>query len=184
MLREPTGLRQLHRALVDHANGHAIRVVDENGTVVRTDDGAQEQPVTDAYLRATFAPAGAIKPPRSGQTAHEKLQGALARLSAAMRDLEKARREVEDVVGIDGSSLVDMDGVAKHHCDEWIDVLKQTEHAVVEWRATWIRKHRNAGSPVDARAEGPIDEDEDSDTIAAEWDDEAEVDVPDREVMP
>jgi hypothetical protein len=54
MLREPAGLRQLHRALVDYANGHAIRVVDENGTIVRTDDGAQEQPVTDAYLRATF----------------------------------------------------------------------------------------------------------------------------------
>jgi hypothetical protein len=101
-----------------------------------------------------------------------------------MRDLEKARREVDDVVGIDGSSLVDMDGVAKYHCDEWIDVLKQTEHAVVEWRATWMRKHRNAGSPVDARAEEPIDEDEVSDTIAAEWDDEAEVDGLDREVMP
>jgi hypothetical protein len=137
--------------------------------------------IADAYLRATFRPAGSIKAPRSGQTAHEKLQAALARLSSAVGDLEKARREVEDVVGIDGSCLVDMDGVAKHHCDAWAEVLKQTADAVVVWRATWTRKHRNAGSSVDARAEEPIDEDEDSDTIDAEWDDEAEVDVLDRE---
>jgi hypothetical protein len=58
MLREPTGLRQLHRALVDHANGHAIRVVDENGTIVRTDDGAQEQPVTDAAAPTAATGAG------------------------------------------------------------------------------------------------------------------------------
>lgn len=184
MLREPSGLRQLHRALIDHANGHPIRVVDENGTIVRTDDGAQERPVTDAHLRATFPPAGSIKASRSDQTAHEKLQNALARLSAAIEGLGNVRREVEKVIGVDGSPLIDTDGVAKPHCDAWADVLQPTAEAVVLWRATWIRKYRNAGSPVDAHdeVEDEIDEDEDSNAIAAEWDDEGEEDVLDREV--
>jgi hypothetical protein len=182
MLRQPAGLRQLHRALIDYPAGQPIRVVDENGNVVRTDDGAQERHVTDTSLRMAFPPAGSIKAPRSDRTASEKLQAALAQVSAVVNDLEKAQKAVEEVLGADGSPLVETEGVAKSHCDAWAVILKQMSDATVEWRATWRRRHRNAGSGADTQVEETwIEKTQALDSIVAEWDDEAEGDTLDEE---
>jgi hypothetical protein len=182
MLRVPAGLCQLHRALTDQANGHPIRVVDENGNVVRTDDGAQERLVTDAYLRTTFPPAGAIKAPRAGQTASERLQQALARVSAAVTELERARRDAEGVLGADGTPLIETEGVAAQHCDAWKEELDQVSDALVVWKATWKRRHRNAGSvSTDTESGEGVGSPEDSDAIVADWDAEAEDDSVDEE---
>jgi hypothetical protein len=182
MLRQPAGLRQLHCALIDYPAGQLIRVVDENGNVVRTNDGAQERHVTDAYLRTEFPPAGSIKAPRSDRTAGEKLQAALAKVSAVVNDIEKAQKDVEEVLGADGSPLVETEGVAKSHCDAWAVILKQMSDALVEWRVTWRRRHRNAGSGADIEVEEKWSEaTDDPNSIIDEWDDKTDGDTLDEE---
>ncbi|HVC32061.1 MAG TPA: hypothetical protein VNL16_00965, partial [Chloroflexota bacterium] len=123
MLRELAGLYQLRQALVDHASGIRIRVVDEDGSIVRTDDGAQERCVEDIYLRETFRPAGSIKAPRSGQTPQEKLDGALAKLGGTLTDLDMALMKVREVASTDGSPLVESNGASGRHCDAWVEIL-------------------------------------------------------------
>lgn len=176
MLRDLAGLRQLHRALEDHAAGKPIRVVDDEGKVLRTEDGAQERHVTDTHLRTAFPPAGAVKAPPSGRTAGERLQAALAKVSAAVTALDGARRAVEEVLGADGVPLVDTEGVASAHCDDWTDTLDEMRDALVLWKATWRRRHRNAGSRVETGADEVVvnAEEQNPDAIVAEWNDEAE----------
>jgi len=175
MLRERAGVQQLHRALVDMAEGRPIRVVDADGVVVRTDDGAQERLVNDAHLRTAFPPAGSIKPPRSGRTASERLQAALAKFSSVVIELERARKDAEDVLGVDGLPLVESEGVAKAHCDAWELVLDETSEAMVLWRGTWRRRHRNAGTTVDIEPDEQGEADPDS--IVSEWDADADDEV-------
>jgi hypothetical protein len=55
--------------------------------------------------------------------------------------------------------------------------------AIVLWRATWRRRHRNAGSGADIEVEEKWSEaTNDSDSITDEWDDKTTGDTLDEEV--
>jgi hypothetical protein len=103
-------------------------------------------------------------------------------MSAVVNSLDKARKDVEEVVGADGSPLVETEGVAKSHCDAWAQILDQMSEAIVLWRATWRRRHRNTGSGVDTQVEEEwIENTEEPDAIVAEWGNETEGETLDEE---
>ena len=83
---------------------------------------------------------------------------------------------MEEVSGPDGSPLVETEGVASAHCDSWTETLEEMRDSVVLWKAIWKRRHRNAGTRVEAEAEEIVTETNghDPDAIVDDWNDEAE----------
>lgn len=175
MRRTPTGVRQLAKALADYNAGGPIRVVDADGNVELTDDGAQEQMVNDTYLRNAFPQDGTVKKPASTNTASEKLDAALSELGGVMRDLDTAIKAVKDVTGFDGSPLVDSDGVPSAHCSAWRDVLRSVEEDLVIWSRQFRRR---VGAATISDAEDDVVEVADAnDELVEEWDVAAEADA-------
>ncbi len=137
MRRTERGVRQLGQALKDQEAGHKIRVVDDAGKIVWTDDGAQERHVNDSWLRQAFPPAGTIKSPASPSTAHERLQAKLADLASAVEALETSITDVKSIEGIEGTALVDTAGVDRRHTGAWRETLVQASDILLLWGAKW-----------------------------------------------
>jgi hypothetical protein len=156
MRRTPLGVRQLGQALKDQAAGHKLRVVDDTGEIVWTEDGAQERHVNDSWLRQEFPPAGSIKAPVSPNTAHERLQAALAELGASVEGLTAALEAVKAVEGLEGTPVVDTAGVDKRHTSAWRELLEDASDTLLIWGTRW-----QPGSGVAAiEADGAEDADE------------------------
>jgi hypothetical protein len=172
MRRGPAGVQQLGRALNDYAAGKPIRVVEEDGTVVCDDDGTQEQLVNDTYLRNAFPPPGTVKRPASPQTANEKLEAALSDLGTAIDDLATAVAAVKSVTGIDGSSLVDANGVNSNHCAVWRRTLSEVDEDLVYWGRQFLQR-RGAPPAVDDSRSDPTEADE----LVEAWDADADLET-------
>lgn len=170
MRRTATGVHQLGQALKDHTANRTIRAVDAGGAVIATEDGSQDQHINDTYLRSEFPAAGAVKRPKSPQTAHEELEAALADLGGAVKDLVDAITAVKAVNGIDGMPLVDVEGVDRRHCDAWRDDLSAIEDDLVVWGR--LSRRRGGAGPVAAVADDDLADDDDVDSIVGEWDDD------------
>ncbi len=177
MRRNPTGVQQLARALADQSIGKAIRVVDADGGVRWTDDGAQEQLVNDTYLRNAFPAPGTVKRPASPETANEKLEAAMSEFGGAMRDLESAMAAVGAVRGIDGSPLVDTDGVNASHCVAWRDTLGKVDEALVIWGQQFRRRGGADTTFDDVDADFASADTHGGDHLVEEWDADADAEA-------
>lgn len=179
MRRNPTGVHQLSRALLDYAAGKPIRAVDDDGAVTWTEDGAQEQLINDTFLRNAFPAAGTVKRPASPETANEKLEAALSDLGGVMQDLEEAVAAVKGVKGVDGIPLVDSHGVNGSHCAAWRRTLREVDEDLV----IWAQQFKRRGGTATAADDADIEESElatatDDDLVEA-WDAEADTEVAD-----
>jgi hypothetical protein len=163
MRRTVRGVQQLGHALNDHGAGQKIRVVDAEGAVVRTEDGAQDLHVTDTWVRHEFPAAGTIKAPASPNTAREKLQAKLADLGAAVEAVTSAMEGVRSIEGVDGSSLVDTEGVDRRHTGAWREVLVAASDELLLWGAKWRPLSSANGALV-------VDDDQDETGIDNEQD--------------
>jgi hypothetical protein len=174
MRRSPTGVQQLARALRDYDAGKAIRAVKVDGEIAWTDDGAQEQLVNDTYLRNTFPAPGTVKRPASPETAHEKLEAALSDLFGTVQDLETAVKAVRDVKGIDGSPLVDAEGINPSHCAAWRRTLSEVDEALVIWGQQFKRRGGASRLADDADVKPAVDGADADDELVEAWDADAE----------
>jgi hypothetical protein len=152
MAREERGIRQLHRALVDHAGEEPVRIVDSAGNVVRGSD-RQEQIANDHHLRVTYSPAGHVPAPAFVVTATQQLEAALAAFSQAVLVLVDAAEAVQSVTGAGQEALVEAKGVPTKHTNEWRRVLRDVDDAVNVWGATYSRKNRSGVTRASVEAD-------------------------------
>lgn len=165
MRRKIDGVHQLAQALRDYGAEAPIRAVDESGAVRHRTDGAGEQIVTDYYLRVAFPPPGKVRARPEGTTPAEVLQKRLADVSDAMDQLEVAFTGVRTVLGIDGTALVDADGVDPQLCGEWRKTLEQVGNELFFWGKVFALRH---GRSLSQGSDGSRGRDGEDDSEAAE----------------
>jgi hypothetical protein len=173
------GIHQLGRALTDFDAGKPIRAVDETGAIRPLSNGSGDQVVSDASLRNEFSAAGSVRPSRSGRTPAEVVQDRLANFSEAIKELARAHKAVADVLGADGQSVVEADGVDPNHCADWRSVLGRINDDLSDWGRQFRRRYGTKAPPtlrdgdvddiLDATAE-PNDTSEDDDSAYEGWD--------------
>ena len=138
MRQDLKGVRQLGQALLDHAAGRPIRIVDEEGAPVLDAEGA-EKVINDTFLRGEFPPPGKSKAHRPGDTPGDRLHNAKVGLATAMEAVAAAFEAVSKVVGDDGLPLVDATGVDGRDCRAWRDQIRDMEEEFVVWSRTFRR---------------------------------------------
>jgi hypothetical protein len=135
------GVHQLQRALLDTGGGRRIRLVDEDGQVLRNPAG-RELPATDAALRSTFPRAGDgpthVPAPT---TPAENLGNALNILGAAIQAIEDAIKKVETVPADDGTPAIDSFGADRADCDAWRDIMLETLEKLPLWKQKGLQRH-------------------------------------------
>lgn len=140
------GVHQLGQTLCDFADEEPIRAVDEAGEIIQRRDGNGAQVVTDTYLRVTLPPPGKLRARSGGDQPIERLADRVTDFSAAMDALEKAIKAVRDVVGPDGSSLVEVEGIDPRHADAWRGSLRQIDEDLLLWGKMFARR-RGSSAP-------------------------------------
>jgi hypothetical protein len=145
MLSSQLGIRQLHRAIVDHNDGRSLlRAVNDAGSIRVTEDRAQEQTLNDVYLRSMFPKAGSPSRPDSMDTPDDKLRDAAAGLGAAVRAIEKAMAAIRAVKAGDGTDHVETIGIDRNHVREWKTTLDDTTSDLEFWGRIWERRNRGS----------------------------------------
>ncbi|MGR8009701.1 hypothetical protein [Streptomyces hypolithicus] len=151
MLASRLGIHQLYQAVVDHNDGRsALRAVDEGGSIRLTEDRAQDQTLSDVYLRSTFPKAGSPSRPASMDTPDDALRDAAAVLGAAVRQLEEAMTALRSVKAADGTDHVETVGIDLSHVNEWKGTLDAAGADLDFWGRIWERRNRK-GRSVTAR---------------------------------
>ncbi len=149
MLTSRLGIHQLHRAIVDHRVGRtALRAVNEDGSIRLTEDRAQEQVLSDVYIRSTFPKAGSPTRPSSTDTPDDALRDAIAGVGAAVRVLEEAMTTLRSVKAADGTGHVETVGVDRNHVREWTTFLGETTSDLEFWGRIWERRNRRTNAAV------------------------------------
>lgn len=156
MHTSPRGVRQLGQALLDQAEGRRIRAVDDDGSILLTEDGDSEQVISDDSLRRTFPVPGRRVAPPSQDTAHEKLEAALSEFGAGMDALNQAVARIERVEGLDGQPLIESEGIDPLDAAEWTRELVAVFQKLPVWAANHTARH-----PMSAPAQ--VDEDHQDD---------------------
>jgi len=175
MARSEQGLRQLHRALADYADGHVIRAVGADGEFEISDATHQQVPITDRYIRYAYPAPGKVSAPGSVVTPTERLQKAVADFGVAVMALERAKGAVDSVEGRDGTPLVTSDGIQTAHVDAWRKVLGEVNDALLLWGTAYrLRMHKNGLAPQvdDESDESPESDGVDDDGTDADGDDD------------
>lgn len=169
----PRGVRQLGRALDDHSAEQPIRAVDSAGAIVVGADGT-ERHVNDTYLRNSFPAPGTVTPPASPETAGEKLEAALAEFGGSVKGLEEAVEAVHAITDVDGSPLVDGQGVDGTHCAAWRQTLSEIDDHLVIWGQQ--HRRRVGSTPADDADVRAANEPESAKALVDAWDADADAD--------
>ncbi|MQS05722.1 hypothetical protein [Streptomyces alkaliphilus] len=179
MLTSRLGIQQLHRAIIDHNDGRsALRAVNEDGTIRLTDDRAQDQTLSDVYLRSTFPKAGSPARPTSMDTPDDALRDAAAAFGAAVRQLEGTVAALRGVKAGDGTDHVETVGIDLSHVKEWKGVLDAAGADLDFWGRIWERRNRRGGHTTGRREDSWTAEFLDSpDEAVEEWNDEDAAEV-------
>ncbi|WFB08189.1 hypothetical protein LRS74_14860 [Streptomyces sp. LX-29] len=174
MLSSRLGIHQLHRAIVDHNDGRsALRAVNEDGSIRLTEDRAQEQTLSDVYLRSTFPKAGSPTRPASTDTPDDALRDAAAGLGAAVRRLEEAMAALRAVKAADGTDHVESVGIDFNHVIEWKSSLDAATSDLDFWGRIWERRNRKGGLSATRRDDSWVAEYlDDPDGAVEAWEDE------------
>jgi len=173
ILSSRLGIRQLHRAIVDHGDGRrALRAVNDDGTIRLTEDRAQEQTLNDVYLRSAFPKAGSPGRPSSTDTPDDELRDAAACLGAAVRGIEEAMAAIKAVKGSDGTDHVETVGVDRSHVREWNTTLDGALSDLEFWGCIWERRNRGTAR-ITAHRDGEWDTEysDSPDEAVEEWED-------------
>lgn len=171
MTRDRHGLLQLHRALVDGAAGRrTIKVVDQEGNILRTDDATQDRHINDIHLRTTWGQDGSVVRPDTTATPDDQLRSALADLGEEIERLNRVRQTVLEITGLDGTSHVETVGVNPRHVDEWQVILSDLDEDLAVWKRTWTNRNRSSGPPWVAEDEWNRSSDEELDEAVEDWD--------------
>ncbi len=162
MRRTPKGVKQLAQALRDFENARQIRAVDEAGNLRQQEDGSGELLVTDIYLRNEFSPKGKVRPRRSGTTPSDIFVDRLAELSDAIEQLKRAHVGVAQVVGDDGQSLAEAEGIDPQHCADWRKALGELDDDLNAWARRFRKRFGTTAVPRsdDGDLDAPVDEDD------------------------
>lgn len=133
MRRTAAGVRQLARALRDHAAGHRLLLVDENG--LPEIEGAHTKVVRDGDLRARF-PHGSktARPAGPADTPTKKLAVKIADLSEIVGKLTVALNDVTKVTSDRGGPLVEDEGISSTHATAWITDLEDAKNRLMRWK--------------------------------------------------
>jgi hypothetical protein len=179
MLMSRLGIQQLHRAIVDHNDGRsALRAVNEDGTVRLTDDRAQDQTLSDVYLRSTFPKAGSPARPTSMDTPDDALRDAAAVLGAAVRQLGETMAALRGVKAGDGTDHVETVGIDLSHVKEWKGLLDAAGADLDFWGRIWERRNRRGGHSAARQEDSWTAEFLDSpDEAVEEWNDQDAAEV-------
>lgn len=183
MRRSPHGVQQLGQALRDFGESRALRAIDENGEIKRTEDGSSEQTLSDIYLRHEFPPPGKAKASRPGDTPLDRYNNAVGALSKAFEELERSFEALSTVVGDDGQSIVDTRGVELRLTEAWRRVLRHVDEETVIWTRAFRKKFGSKSPALDTHPEDDENADDrdpyaDADEVA-EFDSEPERDSED-----
>lgn len=166
----PQGIYQLRQALADFRVGRRVRLVDEDGSVVRNEEG-RDVLAGDVNLRATFYPPGegpASMP--APKTPAEILGNALSGLGASVQALRWAAKQVEAVQGDDGLPAIDSLGASPADCDAWQASLFEVLQKLPLWKQHSIQ--RNGLIPDEDPDDDDFDDDEEVNVSDAGPDDE------------
>ncbi|MBQ1062158.1 hypothetical protein [Micromonospora sp. C41] len=178
MLTSRLGIRQLHRAIVDHHEGRStLRAVNEDGSIRRTEDRAQDQTLNDVYLRSTFPKPGSPQRPTSTDTPDDALRDAAAQLGAAVRAVEDAMAAIRSVKALDGNDHVETVGVDRNHVREWKNVLDAATSDLEFWGRIWERRNRGARSAARGGDGWESEYDANLDQAVEGWEDEDSEDL-------
>ncbi|MDT0613613.1 hypothetical protein [Streptomyces lancefieldiae] len=179
MLTSRLGIQQLHRAIVDHNDGRAaLRAVNEDGTIRLTDDRAQDQTLSDVYLRSTFPKAGSPARPTSMDTPDDALRDAAAAFGAAVRQLGETMAALRGVKAGDGTDHVETVGIDLSHVKEWKGILDMAGADLDFWGRIWERRNRRGGQTTARREDSWTAEFLDSpDEAVDEWNDQDAAEV-------
>lgn len=179
MLTSRLGIQQLHRAIVDHNDGRSsLRAVNDDGTIRLTDDRAQDQTLSDVYLRSTFPKAGSPARPTSMDTPDDALRDAAAALGAAVRQLGETMAALRGVKAGDGTDHVETVGIDLSHVKEWKGILDAAGADLDFWGRIWERRNRRGGHSTARREDSWTAEFLDSpDEAIEEWNDQDAAEV-------
>lgn len=167
MRATPQGVYQLRQALTDTRDGRRIRMVDASGHVERNVDG-RDIIARDPELRHRFhAPGEGPGRTSAPQTPAELLGNALNTLGQAIRAVEAAVKEVEEVESSDGTPAIDSLGADKEDCAAWQATLFTALQKLPIWSSRSIQRHGPSHDDLD---EDLDDEDEDLDDLDYETD--------------
>lgn len=173
MLGSRQGIRQLHQAIIDNTAGNALRAVDENGTVLLTDDRAQERTLNDVYLRSAFPKAGSPTRPTSTDTPDDELRNAIAHLGAAVHEVDEAMKKVKAVKSLDGTDHVETVGIDRNHVNDWKVILDESTSDLEFWARIW-KKRAQVTTPTSDESSGDgwdTEYHDDPDEALGDWDD-------------
>jgi hypothetical protein len=157
MRRSLHGVHQLGQALRDFEDGPMLRAVDENGQIKRLADGSADQVVSDVYLRHEFPPPGKAKAARPGDTPLDRYHNALSALGTALLEVDQAFCGLTAVVGDDGQSLAETQGVEPRLTDSWRELLGRLDEEMVVWARTFRKAY---GTKLTIPLNGEIDEEQ------------------------
>ena len=157
------GIRQLGKALTDHAAGRRIRAVSPAGEPIPLDNGDGDQLVTDNWLRQTFPPPGRPVAPSTPDTAHERYLDALSKVGEAMDALDRAVRRLLGVEGIDGRPLIQTEGVDPADADAWMEDVMKLMQLIPVWRNTHVSRHGSTPSSAAVWGDEDVDDTEPAD---------------------
>lgn len=159
MRRSLHGIHQLGQALQDFEENAPLRAVDEAGHVKRLKDDSADQTVSDVYLRNEFPPPGKAKAARPGDTPSDHYHNALSALGTALVEVDQAFEGLTSVLGDDGQSMVESQGVEPRLTDAWRELLSKLDEEMVVWARTF-RKAYGTKLNSSANAGGHDDDDQ------------------------
>jgi hypothetical protein len=166
MRRTIQGVHQLAQALRDFAEDRPTRAVHEDGSIRKLTDKSGDQVVTDVFLRDEYPPPGKGRAKRTGDTPTERLHNCMIDFGEAMDELQEAFAAIGQVLGDDGSSLVEFVGADPRSCDAWRGLLQGIDDELTIWSRTFRKRHGTLPEPqADGAPDGVLDE-SDSDDAA------------------
>lgn len=135
------GIRQLRQTLHDFAAERRVRLVGEDGQVVKN-PGGRDMVLTDPVLRSTYPRAGdGPVPVPAPTTTAERLGNALKELATAVGAVETAAAAVESVRADDGSAAIDVLGADKADCEVWRNILLDVLEKLPVWKQRGLQRH-------------------------------------------
>lgn len=150
------GVRQLSRALRDHATGDPVTLVDNDGHPVI--EGNRAKVARDIDLRDLY-PHGSrtTRPNGPADTPGKKLAVKVADLSDSIGKLTETLGAIKTVRSDRGGPLIEEAGIASTHVRAWLDDLDEARDQLMRWKL--IHELHSATAAPAAAASPEVDAD-------------------------
>ena len=181
MRRTPRGVAQIAQALRDFGVDRPIRAVDESGACKPLGDGSGDQLVTDVYLRDEFPPRGKARSRRrDAVTPLEVFEDRLSELGDAVAKLKDAHAAAAAVLGDDGQSLAEAEGIDPQLSGDWREVLDAVDDDLNVWARRFRKRYGRVAAASDVGPPSTVsDEGEGSNVDGDDWEGDGAEERPD-----